>query len=175
MQKFVEEMSFYTAYHQEHTNIWIHVFGVPLITFTAFVPLTWLQFFEVGGVPITAATALYLYSVIYYLRTHLVFGLTATALYGGLLLLAHQVGSMSLMTGVLVFLAGQIIGWTAQIYGHLHFERNRPAFLDSVYQSFISAPLFVIADVYFHFGYGPDLQAKIRDALAAKGQLRQAA
>ena len=36
MNKFAQEMAFYSAYHQESTNVWIHVFGVPLITFTAF-------------------------------------------------------------------------------------------------------------------------------------------
>lgn len=173
MSSFSKQMAFYTAYHQDHTNIWIHVAGVPLITFTAFIPLHWLGLFELGGLPVTGAVLLYLYSVQYYLRTDLLFGSVATLLYGALLVAAWQVAQMGLMTGMLVFLAGQIVGWTAQIWGHLHFERNRPAFLENIYQSFISAPLFVIADVFFHFGIKADLHREIQAELAATGRLRE--
>lgn len=173
MSNFAKGMAFYTAYHQQNTNIWIHVFGVPLITFTAFVPLAWLHLFDIGGMPISAATLLYLYSVQYYLRTDLLFGGIATLLYGSLLYAAQLVAAQGYALGAGVFLAGQVIGWTAQIYGHLHYEKNKPAFFESIYQSFISAPLFVIADVFFHFGFNQKLQAEIRQELIASNRLRE--
>ncbi len=173
MSNFAREMAFYTAYHQENTNVWIHVFGVPLITFTAFVPLAWLELFSVSGVPVTAATLLYLYSVQYYLRTDLLFGSIATVLYGALLFAAHLVAAQGYALGAAVFAAGQIIGWTSQIYGHLHYEGNKPAFFESVYQSFISAPLFIIADLCFHYGIKSEVQDKIHQELIASGKLRK--
>lgn len=173
MHKFAREMAFYSAYHQQSTNIWIHVLGVPLITFTAFVPLCWLSLFELGGVPVTAASLLYLYSVQHYLRTDLFFGVIASLFYGALLFIAHQTAGLGYLPGALIFAAGQIIGWTAQIWGHLHFEKNRPAFFESIHQSFISAPLFVIADLFFHFGWRQDLQQAVREELADSGRLRE--
>lgn len=172
MSRFSKEMAFYSAYHQETTNIWIHVVGVPIITFSAFVPLSWLGLFELGGVPITAATLLYLYSAQYYLRTDWLFGSIATVFYGVLLFAAHQAAALGYLAGGLIFAAGQIFGWTTQIYGHLHFEKNRPAFFESIHQSFISAPLFIIADVLFHFGARPELQQAVRQELADTGRLR---
>ncbi|MGJ8671225.1 MAG: DUF962 domain-containing protein [Oceanococcus sp.] len=173
MSSFAKEMSFYTAYHQEHTNVWIHVFGVPLITFTAFIPLAWLELFQLGGVPITAATALYLYSVQYYLRTDLLFGGIATVLYGALLYAAHLAAAQGYAVGWALFAAGQIVGWTSQIYGHLHYEGNKPAFFESIYQSFISAPLFIIADLCFHFGLRRELQQEIHQELIDSSRLRE--
>lgn len=173
MSQFAREMAFYTAYHQENTNVWIHVFGVPLITFTAFIPLAWLELFQLGAVPVTAASLLYLYSVQYYLRTDLLFGLMAMGLYGVLLYAAHAVAALGFGPGLAIFAAGQIIGWTAQIYGHLHHEGNKPAFFESIYQSFISAPLFIIADLCFHFGIRADLQNEIHRELLASGRLRE--
>lgn len=173
MSNFAKEMSFYTAYHQETTNVWIHVLGVPLITFTAFVPLAWLPLFSVGAVPVTAATLLYLYSVVYYLRTDLLFGSIATLLYGLLLYAAHAVAAQGYLVGAGVFVVGQIVGWAAQIYGHLHYEENKPAFLESIYQSFISAPLFVIADLCFYYGIKSDVQQAIHEELVASGRLRR--
>ncbi len=175
MSSFAREMAFYTAYHQENTNVWIHVFGVPLITFTAFVPLAWLELFSVGGVSITAATLLYLYSVQYYLRTDLLFGGIATLLYGALLYAAHLAAAQGYAAGIAIFAAGQIIGWTSQIYGHLHYEGNKPAFFESIYQSFISAPLFIIADLCFHFGIKSELQDEIHKELVNSGKLRKQA
>lgn len=172
MSTFSKEMAFYTAYHQESTNIWIHVFGVPLITFSVFVPLHWLAF-DMAGLTISAATLLYLYSVQYYLRTDLLFGTVATALYGVLLYAAHHAAQLGYLPGIAIFAAGQIIGWTSQIWGHLHFEKNRPAFFENIYQSFISAPLFIVADVFFHLGLRRDLQQDIQRELAASGRLRE--
>ena len=172
MSSFAREMAFYTAYHQEARNIWIHVLGVPLITFSVFVPLSWLSLFELGGLPVTAALLVYLYSVQYYLRTDWMFGLSATLLYGALLALAHQIAATGYLNGALVFIAGQALGWSAQIYGHIKFEGNRPAFFENIYQSFISAPLFVIADVYFHLGLRQDLQREIHEELERTGRLR---
>lgn len=172
MSNFAREMSFYTAYHQQSTNVWIHVFGVPLITFTAFIPLHWLSLFSLGGIEITAAVLLYAYSVQYYLRTDLLLGVIATALYGALLYFAGQIAALDTGIALAIFGAGQIIAWSAQIFGHVHYEDNRPAFFENLHQAFISAPLFIIADVLFHFGIKQELQRAVNAELAATGQLR---
>ena len=173
MSQFAKKMAFYTSYHQESTNVWIHVFGVPTITFTAFIALSWLPLFNIGVLPVTAATALYAYSVWYYLRTDLAFGLLATGFYGLLLFAAHQVASLGVTEGLALVVSGQIVAWSAEIFGHTHFEGNRPAFLENLHQAFISAPLFILADLSFHFGLRKDLQADIHKELSRLGKLRE--
>ena len=59
MSHFAQKMAFYSAYHQEPTNIWIHVAGVPTITFSAFVALSTLPLANLNGVVITAASVMY--------------------------------------------------------------------------------------------------------------------
>lgn len=174
MKSFAEEMAFYSAYHQERRNVFIHVLGVPMITFSLMVPLCWLHLFTIGNVPITAATVLVGATMLYYLRLDLMFGLIATLVYGSLLLAAHQVAPLGYAIGIAVFLGFQALGWGTQIYGHYVFEKKKPAFLDNLFQALVSAPLFIIADICFHLGLRKDLEADIQQRLAAAGTLRTA-
>lgn len=173
MTNFAREMAFYSAYHQERTNVWIHVFGVPVIIFSAFVPLAWVQLLEVGDYTLTLATLYFLGTSLYYLSLDRLMGSLAVLLYGALCWAAHYAAAQGVAATVGTFLAGQIVGWSIQIYGHLHFEKNRPAFYENIFHSFVSAPIFVIADVLFHFGIKQDLQREVALILADTGRLRQ--
>ena len=46
-----------------------------------------------------------------------------------------------------------IISWILQIIGHIVFEKNKPAFRDSLIQSFLIAPFFILLEIMFVFGY----------------------
>merc|ERR1719339_232421 len=50
-------------------------------------------------------------------------------------------------------LAFHVAAWIAQFIGHGVFEGRAPALLDSWDQAFITAPLFVLLEVLFFFGY----------------------
>ena len=39
--------------------------------------------------------------------------------------------------------------WIAQFIGHYYFEKNSPAFTDSLVQSFLIAPMFVLIDIQY--------------------------
>ncbi len=173
MSKFAQEMAFYSAYHQEPTNVWIHVLGVPLITLSAFAPLAMVELARIQGMPLTMATLVLAGSLLYYLRLDRAMGLIAVAVYGSLCWLAHEIAALGWGPVLTVFAVGQIVGWGAQIWGHLHFERNRPAFFESLFHSLVSAPLFVIADVLFHLGFKRDLQQEVAQILVDKGQYRE--
>lgn len=173
MNKFAQEMAFYSAYHQEKTNIWIHVVGVPTILFTAFVAIASFELFSIGRFSVTAAWVYFALTTLVYLRLDLAMGVIAAGLYGSLCFWAHDVATMGSTTILAVFLTGQIVGWGAQIYGHLHFEKNRPAFYENIMQSFVSAPIFVIADVLFHMGFKRELQRQVKLILTDTGRLRQ--
>merc|ERR1712045_674976 len=55
-----------------------------------------------------------------------------------------------LLHAVIVF---HVVMWIAQFIGHGVFEGRAPALLDSWQQAFITAPLFVVLEVLFFFGY----------------------
>ena len=54
----------------------------------------------------------------------------------------------------------QVVGWAAQLYGHKVFEKRSPALLDNLLQAVLMAPLFVVMEVLFMFGYAPDFQRR---------------
>ena len=60
--------------------------------------------------------------------------------------------------------------WAAQIYGHQVHEGRAPAFLDNLAQAFLMAPLFVLLEVMFQFGYKPEFHKKA-NAIASKSIL----
>ena len=72
---------------------------------------------------------------------------------------------MGYQVGLIVLAVCQIGGWGAQIFAHAVFEQRRPAFLDNLFQAFVSAPLFIVADVLFMLGIRKSLEAKIHQSL----------
>jgi 2-hydroxy fatty acid dioxygenase len=54
-----------------------------------------------------------------------------------------------------------VAAWIAQFIGHGVYERRRPALLDSLDQALITAPMFVLLEVLFSFGYRKDLYDRV--------------
>ncbi|MCB1168864.1 MAG: DUF962 domain-containing protein [Leptospiraceae bacterium] len=171
--RFAKQMAFYSAYHQEKRNILIHVIGVPTITFSLLLVLSWVKVFEVQGIPITVAMIFTAAVLLYYFTLDFVFALTSTVLFGSLLAAAHYLSlHVDTTTGWIIFGAAQILGWGTQFYGHFVFEKDRPALFDNLFQALISAPLFVVADVYFEMGFRKHLEDQVRQILAEQGKLK---
>ncbi len=58
-------------------------------------------------------------------------------------------------------LAIHVGGWVPQFIGHGIFERRAPALLDSLDQALLTAPLFIILEVFFFFGYRREFYKKM--------------
>ncbi len=55
-------------------------------------------------------------------------------------------------------LVAHVSSWYMQIHpGHGIFEKRKPALFDSLFQSFVLAPLFVWLEILFELGYRPAL------------------
>ncbi len=173
MSRFAEEMAFYSSYHQEKRNILIHVFGVPTISFSVLVPMSWLTLFEVGGFPITLAMVFTAGVLLYYFTLDVIFAIASTVLFGGLLAAAHWASGLGYTYGLIIFFAGQLLGWGTQFYGHYVFEGRRPALFDNLKQAIFSAPIFVVADVFFEMGLRKNLEEEVKSILAERGQLME--
>lgn len=171
--KFAKEMAFYSAYHQEKRNVWIHVLGVPTITFTLFLVLNRLELVNVFGYTVTAATVFGVVVLAYYFTLDFIFAAATTVVFGSLMFLAQYITlSLTATTAWSIFAVAQLVGWGAQFYGHFIFEKSRPALFDNLFQAVVSAPIFVIADVFFELGYRKDVQEAVRKELAAQGKLK---
>jgi 2-hydroxy fatty acid dioxygenase len=59
----------------------------------------------------------------------------------------------------------QVVTWGAQFIGHGVFEGRAPALLDNLLQALVLAPFFVFMEALFHFGYRPELQKRVNDAV----------
>lgn len=64
-----------------------------------------------------------------------------------------------------VAIAVEIFAWAAQFIGHGVFEKRAPALLDNLVQALVLAPFFVFMEVLFKFGYRPELQKRVNEAV----------
>ena len=60
-----------------------------------------------------------------------------------------------------VALVVHVVAWILQFIGHGVFEGRAPALLDSLDQALLTAPLFVLMEVAFFFGYRKDFHDKV--------------
>jgi 2-hydroxy fatty acid dioxygenase len=58
--------------------------------------------------------------------------------------------------------------WAAQIFGHVVFEKRSPAFIHNLFQAFVMAPLFVVVEVLFMFGYRPEFKKHVDARIASE-------
>ncbi|CDF33879.1 unnamed protein product [Chondrus crispus] len=61
-------------------------------------------------------------------------------------------------------LAFHFIAWFAQIVGHYVFEGKSPAFMDSLFQSLLAAPIVIWLEVVFSLGFMPETKARLQRA-----------
>jgi len=173
MSSFADNMAFYSAYHQESRNVWTHVTFVPVITYSFFLMLTYVPITTVAGLPITGATVFAGIMLFYYFTLDTFFAIICGALFFVLLWLAEMTTELGLIDCLLIFAVCQIVGWGAQIYAHYGFEGSKPAFLENIQQALLSAPIFVVADVMFHFGFRPEKRRAVRALLIEQNRLRE--
>jgi uncharacterized membrane protein YGL010W len=159
-------MSFYLRYHRHPKNKLTHFFGVPLIMFSLFVLLGLVRV-PLGETSVTAASVLAIAVLAYYFRLDAVLAVAMTLFTAVLLLVANRVCTLGTPTALAVFAATFVGGWILQLVGHA-FEGRRPALVDNFFQVLI-APIFLMAEVFFAFGYKRDVAERV-ERLALEGE-----
>jgi uncharacterized membrane protein YGL010W len=158
MKSLEEQMSFYLRYHRNPKNKLTHFVGVPLIMFSLFVLLGLVRI-QIGDVSFTAASVLAVLVLAYYFRLDAVLAVAMTLFTAVLLLLANRVCVLGTATALTVFGVTFVGGWILQLIGHA-FEGRKPALVDNFFQVFI-APIFLMAEVFFAFGYKRDVAERV--------------
>jgi uncharacterized membrane protein YGL010W len=150
-----QQMQSYGAYHQDPRNKLTHFFGVPLVTFSLFLFLSWFRFYHAPELPITAATLFYLAVCVYYLKLDWSIALIQLPFTLLLFWLADRAAILPFQTSFAIFLAAFVAGWIIQLVGH-GIEGRRPALADNILQVF-NAPLFLTIEVLAILGLRKDL------------------
>jgi uncharacterized membrane protein YGL010W len=160
-----QQLESYAAYHRDPRNKVTHFFGVPLVTFSLFLALSWFRFRYAPDLPITAATLFYFVVMVYYVRLDWSIALWQIPVTLALLLAADRIALWPPRVSVLVFVSTFVGGWIIQLLGHA-IEGKRPALMDNLLQIF-NAPLFLTAEVLFALGRRRDLMIEPSTARSA--------
>ncbi len=160
MKTVEDQLSSYKSVHLNKNNIKTHFIGIPLIILAITVLLS-LNHFTINLadnlLAFTPAIALYTIALLYYFKLHIKLG------FGMLLYLVVNIYLASLISplehalwlAILVF----VLGWIIQFIGHI-YEKAKPAFFDDI-MGLVIGPLFLMAEVYFAFGFEKKLHEDI--------------
>ncbi|EIW82523.1 DUF962-domain-containing protein [Coniophora puteana RWD-64-598 SS2] len=165
-----KQLTFYGSYHSNPVNIFIHIFGVPLLLWSAFAiatriptpsffPYVHHEFNEYFVFDLNApAVAALLYQSYY-------FALEPVA---ALLYAPQMVFTLLTSTafsyhpnGIRDAIAVQVVSWLAQFAGHGLAEKRAPALLDNILGAFVLAPFFVHLELLFQAGYRPEFHKQL--------------
>ena len=158
MKSLVDHLSQYAAYHRDPRNIVSHFIGIPLIVVAVAVLLSRPEW-TVGGLWVSPAVLLALFSAWFYLRLELALGALMTVLMGLSVWAGHVLAGQSTMVWLSSGVGMFVVGWVIQFVGH-YYEGKKPAFVDDV-SGLIVGPLFVVAELAFLVGLRHDLKEQI--------------
>ena len=155
---------FYGSYHNDRINQMIHMCFVWPILLSALLLFSYIpDISTINGYNIGVMQILTIYYAAFYAVIELpgFAGILASAMvfmsYQAAYYLKDQILGSSAFQ---VALGVQVVSWAAQIYGHAFHEGRSPALLSNLYQAFVMAPLFVLMEFMFAFGYRPNFRIK---------------
>jgi uncharacterized membrane protein YGL010W len=160
MTSLEQQMAFYIRYHRDPRNKLTHFIGVPLITFSLFIPLSWVGA-DVAGVHVTLGHVFFAVVLAYYFALDALIAAALAVVVGALLLAAQSVAELGYATGWTVFAAAFVGGWMLQLLGH-YYEGKRPALVDNFWQIFI-APLFLMVEAFAWLGWKRELLRRAQE------------
>jgi len=127
----------YKSYHTDNTNIYIHQLCVPLILMTIY----------------SVSSIYFALSVnIFYSITYLLFDIFSkksihSFYYLQCIFILHFILKNYVPVSLNILI--HVFSWALQIIGHKFFEKNTPAFLDNLYDSFLFAPYFTFLETFY--------------------------
>ncbi|MEN2978191.1 DUF962 domain-containing protein [Tistrella bauzanensis] len=158
MEKLVDRLASYGAYHRDMRNILTHFIGIPMIVAAVAILLS-RPIVDLGDLSLSPAMVVAALAAVYYLALDLRFGLVMTAL----LALTVAIGDALAVAPMAVWLGWGLglfmVGWAFQFAGH-YYEGRKPAFLDDL-AGLLLGPLFVVAEAAFMVGLRREVASAI--------------
>ena len=153
--KLMEMLTGYAAAHQHPFNIFVHMIGIPTIMFGVLIPLSWVGW-EIGGFSINLAHLAMLGFFMFYLTLDKPFALAFLVIAFLLVLLATRVGQAPVRTSGTIAAVAFFGGFAAQFVGHA-VEKAMPVLIKHPIQAGLSAPFFVVVELFKIVGLRDDL------------------
>ena len=153
--KLMEMLTGYAAAHQHPFNIFVHMIGIPTIMFGVLIPLSWVGR-EIGGFSINLAHLAMLGFFMFYLTLDKPFALAFLVIAFLLVLLATRVGQAPVRTSGTIAAVAFFGGFAAQFVGHA-VEKAMPVLIKHPIQAGLSAPFFVVVELFKIVGLRDDL------------------
>lgn len=141
--KMLDPLVKYRTYHRDKINIRIHQVCVPLLLMSIY----------------SVCPVYFSFSInVFYSITYLLLDVCSTksihaVYYSQSLFLLHFLFRQYLSFQFNIFV--HITSWILQIGGHIFFEKNTPAFLDNLYDSFLFAPYFTFLETFYPYSFEP--------------------
>lgn len=159
MSKWERMMVFYGSHHRSKVNVIVHIIGVPIIVTGVVIPLALVKI-GVPGLSVTLAWLAALALVEFYFSLDRGFALGSVLLFGAVLVVAHGVAERSTSQALAIAAACFVGGYALQFVAH-GVEGKKPALFDNLLLAQITAPLFIVAEVYKLLGLRRDLFARV--------------
>lgn len=171
----LEELTFYKKYHSNKTNKAIHLVCIPMI-FLTFLVMSCYAEVPVPFAPdwvapyLNVGTAMATVYSCYYCALDRTCGAPSIPI-----LLAFVIGAKHLILTrfaentlevVKTMATIHLLSWVAQFIGHGAFEGNAPALFDSLFQSVVLAPFFVVMELGFDLGFRKDFERQLNNRVA---------
>jgi uncharacterized membrane protein YGL010W len=146
---FQRQLATYASYHRNARNRATHFVGIPLIVFSLFIPLAWIDF-DLAGMSISVGMIVGLAVLALWIALDWAIGLAMILVLVPMWYFGERIAAAGLGTGWVVFALAFIGGWVFQLVGHV-FEGKRPALVDNLFQSLIG-PMFLMAEIFVWLG-----------------------
>ncbi len=159
---FISKAQQYASHHTQKITKITNFIGVPIIIFSLMIFFGFIKIVVPNVFSVSVSYILIILLLAYYLKVQWQLALTAAPLFFLLNYLASLIAANGPTTASFeIFFLLFIFGWIVQLIGYF-YEKNRPSLIDNFTQLFI-APLFIISEIYFHFGMMHHLYLKIYD------------
>jgi uncharacterized membrane protein YGL010W len=158
--KLMDMLTGYAAAHQHPFNIFVHMIGIPTIMFGALIPLTWVGW-ELGSVSINLAHVAMVAFFLFYLTLDKPFAIVFLVVALLIAQFATYVGQLPVRTSGTIAALAFFGGFAAQFIGHA-VEKAMPVLVKHPIQAGLSAPFFVVVEIFKIFGLRDDLFHKVQ-------------
>ena len=138
----------YGQAHRHPSNRVCHELAIPVIALTVVAMLDWVPIGEVRGHRLTLALAAWAAAAAWYVWMDFGLGLLVAGLLAAFIPLGRALGREAVI-------ALALVAWTAQLAGHVVFERNRPSFLSNLVHALVGPVYFLAAMVDLGRGTHP--------------------
>lgn len=148
----------YKLYHHQQTNVLIHMVFVPTILFSS---ICISHRINLGhGIKLSHVQSTIF--ALYYIFLSFGPGVLASSL---LFVLNWLLDKEKIRLYLYQEIALFVMGWIFQFIGHGFFEHRRPALMDNLVQSLITAPYFVLFELLFKLGFYKELQVELERSI----------